>query len=411
MGRTVSALNRSYVRLTGAYCLLQGVYWIIDAVAMSYATPILEARGFSGTQIGVISGGRFLSLMGFQFVLGAFVDRKADKIPLKHILSVLTILAVFASVLLLTSSDNFLIAFFVFLLFGATINCLLPLIESLSIRYMDSGRTMNYPLSRATGSLTYCLACALTGLMTERWGLGSAIGLMIGMLLVFEMVNLRMPPEGRENAGRSPDPKQGSRSGERFLRKAHSTGWVLIHCRAYRWFLVECFLIFAGYDLNMAFLIDKVRDAGGGNREYGFIFAAVGLAEIPTALLFHKIRRHLSIRTLMAGFGVFSTLRALATTGSGSCGLMMVSQLLDAPGMGVFYAGSVYFVMETVPEEDSTKGMSLINLIAVGAANAVAYILAGILKDAFGLMPLMWISCIVSAAGIIFGGLMWRSRQ
>ena len=89
----------------------------------------------------------------------------------------------------------------------------------------------------------------------------------------------------------------------------------------------------------------------------------------------------------------------------------MVSQLLDAPGMGVFYAGSVYFVMETVPEEDSTKGMSLINLIAVGAANAVAYILAGILKDAFGLMPLMWISCIVSTAGIFFGGLMWRSRQ
>lgn len=40
-------------RITVKYCFLQGGYWTLAAVAMAFTTPLLEAKGFSGTEIGI----------------------------------------------------------------------------------------------------------------------------------------------------------------------------------------------------------------------------------------------------------------------------------------------------------------------------------------------------------------------
>lgn len=38
-------------RITVKYCFVQGGYWTLAAVAMAFTTPLLEAKGFSGTEI------------------------------------------------------------------------------------------------------------------------------------------------------------------------------------------------------------------------------------------------------------------------------------------------------------------------------------------------------------------------
>ena len=61
-------------RITVKYCFLQGGYWTLAAVAMAFTTPLLEAKGFSGTEIGILSAVKYLAVLIFQMVLGSFAD-------------------------------------------------------------------------------------------------------------------------------------------------------------------------------------------------------------------------------------------------------------------------------------------------------------------------------------------------
>ena len=42
-------------KLTAKYALFQGIYWMLAAVALAYMTPILEAKGFSSMEIGILN--------------------------------------------------------------------------------------------------------------------------------------------------------------------------------------------------------------------------------------------------------------------------------------------------------------------------------------------------------------------
>lgn len=50
-----------------------------------------------------------------------------------------------------------------FIGFGATFTCISPLIDSLSIKYMNGGKNINYPICRAAGSCAWAVACVLLG--------------------------------------------------------------------------------------------------------------------------------------------------------------------------------------------------------------------------------------------------------
>lgn len=69
MGKTVSLLTKGAVgmnrRITVKYCFLQGGYWTLAAVAMAFTTPLLEAKGFSGTEIGILSAVKYLAVLIF----------------------------------------------------------------------------------------------------------------------------------------------------------------------------------------------------------------------------------------------------------------------------------------------------------------------------------------------------------
>lgn len=391
MKRIFSATSRR--TLTILYCLLQGTYWVISAAEMDYAaTPLLRERGFSSISIGIISGAKFLSLIFFQYFIGRFADSHKDRISLKKIVSILTIIAIAADLALLFMPVRFVTTLVVFVIFGGTINCVLPLIEALSIDYMNSGLSMNYTLSRATGSLTYCVFAYLLGIWTGKLGMDFSLVFMAVVLVVFLGINLVMPKPGVSQVKSS-------------VNRVHSTGWILKNCSKYRRFLLECFFVFLGYDMNIAFLYDRVKDIGGSDSAYGLVFAMIGLFEIPVALGFYRLMkvRGITIERLMAFFGAFCTARAFFTTISVNMTQMVLAQAFELLGMGVFYAGSVFFVMKTVPEADSAKGMSLINLFAVGAAEAVAFFISGVIRDSLGVLQLMYISVFVSAIGVIVG--------
>ena len=103
MGKTVSLLIKGAVgmnrRITVKYCFLQGGYWTLAAVAMAFTTPLLEAKGFSGTEIGILSAVKYLAVLIFQMVLGSFADKHAEKVPLQRMLILMTFVNIIFSFL------------------------------------------------------------------------------------------------------------------------------------------------------------------------------------------------------------------------------------------------------------------------------------------------------------------------
>ena len=88
-------------RITVKYCFLQGGYWTLAAVAMAFTTPLLEAKGFSGTEIGILSAVKYLAVLIFQMVLGSFADKHAEKVPLQRMLILMTFVNIIFSFFIL----------------------------------------------------------------------------------------------------------------------------------------------------------------------------------------------------------------------------------------------------------------------------------------------------------------------
>ncbi len=65
------------------------MFWTCAASAYAYLTQMLQYKGFTDGQIGVINAVKLFSTVVFQIIIGVFSDRHAERIQLKYIISVL----------------------------------------------------------------------------------------------------------------------------------------------------------------------------------------------------------------------------------------------------------------------------------------------------------------------------------
>ena len=391
-------------KLTVKYALFQGVYWMLAAVALAYMTPILEAKGFSSMEIGALNFIKYTSVIIFQIWIGSFSDRYAQRIPLKYMIAVLALIGLAATFVFWFFDVGMVGMAILMILLGAGVNCISPLIDSLSIQYMNHGRNMNYTISRATGSFTYAVFCVVAGIAADRFGAENLLLLQMAAVCLLLLCNMWMDKVNW--AVSTPNRKEDHEDCE----PVHSIGYLLLHVPKYVLFLMACMLIFMGYNLNATFLIDVIENLGGTHFDYGLAQFVVSFSEIPVAIFFYRINRHISSDHMMVYCSIFCTLRAALTTFAPSVTLLIASQAFELFGLAIFYAGSVFFVMENLPSADVVKGVSLINVFTVGIGEAVASLLCGVIKTHFGLHVLMLVSIWVSLAGVLVMGLMARMK-
>ena len=399
-------------RITVKYCFLQGGYWTLAAVAMAFTTPLLEAKGFSGTEIGILSAVKYLAVLIFQMVLGSFADKHAEKVPLQRMLILMTFVNIIFSFLFYLTGHTMWMAMLTLIIFGMTIHCASPLVDSLSIQYMNHGVKMNYAISRACGSLCWAVFCVVVGLIADAFGANRILifQIIVSFLFAFFAFNMDAVDFSKE---RKKKEKTGDLASENpdtecEIGEVHSCFYLLKHFPKYSLFLLGLVFVFAAYNMNSTFLIDWIEGMGGNHADYGMAQFVLAMAEIPVALVFYRIRGRVSIDKLMVVCAFFCFLRATATTFSGSVTLVILSQALELLGLSIYYVGAVYCVMDYLPQADAVKGASLINLAGMGLGEMAGSISCGLIKDAFGLRNLMLLSSGVGFVGVVVMVWMWR---
>lgn len=387
------------------YCFLQGMYWTLAAVAMAYTTPLLEAKGFTEIEIGYLSAVKYLSVIVFQMIIGTFADKHSRTIPVKYIIIGLTVLGIIFAALFWNTGHNMPMATVSLVVFGATINCASPLVDSLSIQYMNHGVKLNYTVSRAWGSVCWAVFCVVVGVISDKLGTNNILLFQIvGSVFFIISAGIMNPIDyNKKPIEDISNQKEKSKS-----QKIHSNWYLIKNFPKYTLFLMGMVLMFAAYNMNTTFLVNVVENLGGNHFHYGMAQFVLSMAEVPVALIFYRIRGRISIDRLMLICSIFALFRAMATTFAPNVPLLILSQGFEILGFGIYYAGAVFYVMDYLPVNDSVKGTALINLAGMGLGDMTGSLLCGFLKENFGLHNLMLDSIYVAVLSVVVMLIMTR---
>ena len=358
--RIDTSIKKKNAKLNIKYAILQMMFWTCAASAYAYLTQMLQYKGFTDGQIGVINAVKLFSTVVFQIIIGVFSDRHAERIQLKYIISVLTAVALLLTSVFYEYKLSFVQTVMLFIGFGATFTCISPLIDSMSIKYMNGGRNINYPICRALGARERIAAANIT--------------------------------ETRKT-------------------EVHTAGYLLTTYPKYRWFLIGSAVMFMGYNVGTTFLINVFERLGGNNFHYGLAEFVMAVSEVPSAFLLIKFRKRISLDKIMLCCAVFMTFKNMFAAFSDNVWVIVISQGCEMLGFGLFYSGSVYFIEEMLSPADVVKGMSLINAFTVGAGEGIGALLCGWINSRYGLTVLMDSSVVISAVSIVCIVIMCRASK
>lgn len=401
------------IRLNIKYAILQMMFWTCAASAYAYLTQMLQYKGFIEGQIGVINAVKLFSTVVFQIIIGAFSDRYAERLQLKYIISALTAAALVLTFVFYEYKLSFIQTVALFIGFGATFTCISPLIDSLSIKYMNGGRNINYPICRAAGSCAWAVACVLFGMFCDSYDANRLLLLQMvftAMMLATALI-MDDTSAGEKRAECLPYDSRGTISTDTSFTEisatdistteVHTTGYLLTRYPKYRWFLIGSAVMFMGYNVGTTFLINVFERLGGSNFHYGAAEFIMAISEVPSAFLLIKFRKRISLDKIMLCCAVFMTFKNMFAAFSDNVWVIVISQSCEMLGFGLFYTGSVYLIEEMLSPADVVKGMSLINAFTVGAGEGIGALLCGWINSRYGLTVLMDSSVAISAVSIV----------
>ena len=157
-------------RLDYHYIAMQAGFWAMFAGVCAYQTALLLNRGFSNSEIGLITAVRCVAGIVSQPLLGGFADRHPE-VPLKVLVSGSLGVSLLAGLYyLLRPGMGLGETVAVVLVLGGLEVSAYPLMDAMAIQFINGGVPIRYSLGRGVGSMSYAVICVGLGWIVGRWG-------------------------------------------------------------------------------------------------------------------------------------------------------------------------------------------------------------------------------------------------
>ena len=382
-------LNRTKLMLQ--YCVLQGSYWASFCVLYAFATVFLLSRGFESSMIGVIIAvGNILGVI-LQPVVASIADR-SEKISLHKLTAFLSVIMIVLIAFLYMIPNILLAVAVLFLLTDTFLQVIQPLINSVSVYYVNQGVSVDFGAARGIGSLSYAAASYILGIAVERFGTKSI--LMAGMLVVLSMLMtvLSMPVLSSSAALQS---KQ--------IQLKQSDVGLLEFANRYKYFMLTLAgitFLFTFHNMNNAYLIKVIENVGGTSADMGRMLSIAAVTELPVMFLFSRISKHFKSSTLLIVSGIFFAMRAAGFMLAGNMMIMYLAAMLQIGSFALYIPSSVYYVNETMLDQDKFKGQAV--MTATNTLGGVfGSLLGGFLIDHAGVGAMNTVCFAMAAAGAV----------
>lgn len=379
-------------KLTAQYALTQAAYWMVFCGLYTFSTVYLLSRGLSSSKIGIVVACG--NLIGF--VLQPYISGLADRfehLTLHWLIEVLIGVMIAAIVLLLLVPKVFFLVFLLFVVADALLQVLQPLLNSLSIYYVNAGINVDFGIARGVGSLSFAVMSSLLGVLCDRFGAdASMIAAVVLLVAVFCLV-LSMPVIRQAE-------QEKVRVSDDNPRETLSLTAFLMRYRRFSLVLVASVLIFTFHNMYNSYLIQVVREIGGTSTQMGTALTIAACCELPAMFGFSLIAKRFSSSRLMMFAAVMFTVKAFATYLAGNIPGLYASMVLQMFSFAVITPASVYYVNEVMSEEHRYTGQAL--MVGTSTVSGViGSLLGGFLLEVTDCHSMLLVGCLISVAGTV----------
>lgn len=375
---------------TAKYSIIQALYWMSFCAIFSYSSVYLLDKGFSNTEIGLVIGisGGISALL--QPLAGELAD-KSQHISLHSLVSLLCLLMLFMGAGLLAVSEIPVLTVLCYGMLIIFLQVLTPLVYSLGMACANSGRSLNFGLSRGIGSLCFAGISSILGVLVVVKGTAVIpiaimvcyVGLFLGVTW-FRYQEVQKPEKKMKEASASPDG---------FFKRYHRFGALI----------AGSILVFVSHNMINNFVFQIMESKGGDSASMGTVMGLAAACELPTMLCFVWMVKKVSSGTWLRVSGLFFALKALGTLLAPNTATMYLVQLLQMFGFALFVVASVYYVNQMMEERDRVKGQAYMTVTNT-LGGVLGSLCGGALIDAMGVHTMLLLSTIVAVAGMI---IMW----
>lgn len=379
-------------KLTAQYALTQAAYWMVFCGLYTFSTVYLLSRGLSSSKIGIVVACG--NLIGF--VLQPYISGLADRfehLTLHWLIEVLIGIMIASIVLLLLVPNVFFFVFLLFVVADALLQVLQPLLNSLSIYYVNAGINVDFGIARGVGSLSFAVMSSMLGVLCDRFGAdASMIAAVVLLVAVFCLV-LSMPAIRQAE-------QEKVRVSDDNPRETLSLTAFLLRYRRFSLVLVASVLIFTFHNMYNSYLIQVVREIGGTSTQMGTALTIAACCELPAMFGFSLIAKRFSSSRLMMFAAVMFTVKAFATYLAGNIPGLYASMVLQMFSFAVITPASVYYVNEVMSEEHRYTGQAL--MVGTSTVSGViGSLLGGFLLEVTDCHSMLLVGCLISVAGTV----------
>lgn len=379
------------------YGTIQGTYWMYYGVIMSFSSIFLLGKNYTNSEIGIILALSSILAVVLQMLLADIADR-SKKISSIGITEIITVGLLFATATMLVFTGKSLILSIIFIVIGACLTALQPLINSTAFYISKSGYEINFGITRAGGSIAYAILCALLGYIVTLYGIQSipVAGVVVLTLLLLSLALTKKSYKRSisQNTAFSNiiknDENKETISFNDFIKRN-------------KMFIIFSLGIVGVFFENSVFnnyLIQILLNVGGNSSQMGNLFSFMAILELPCLIFFSQLRRRFSCQSLLKVASVAFTFKVFIVFMAKSVAFIYFGFLFQLISFPIFLSASVHLVDEVMDKGEAVKGQALITGM-ITLSNIFASLIGGAILDLSGASLLLFISTIICILGTI----------
>ncbi len=363
-------------------------YYAAMAAMMPFLVLFYQHLGFSGTEIGILTGiTPLISLVGGPFWTGV-----ADSTQRHRAVMSMAVGAGVLTGLIFPFLRGLLVVAVVISLFTFFASPIVALSDNATMASLGEEKN-KYGRVRLGGTLGWAISASLVGVLVEHFGLrmsfwSYAVLMFLALLVVQKFV---FP---RQVAGVS------LRQGLRHFTT--SRRWIL--------FLALGVVVGLGVVVINNYLFVYMKEVDASESVMGFAMTLATAAELPVLFFANLLLKRLGTRRLMRIAALLSGLRLLLLAAFNSVEGILATQLLNGLNYPLFGVAAVAYADEHAPAGMKSVAQGLYGSMTFGLGSALGGLMGGVLLDAVGSRG-MFLICGLVTLGVLGGIILLGAKE
>lgn len=366
------------------------LFWGGYAVIWSFTAVYLQACGYHSGIVGLVTGiGAVLSVL-LQPVLASLIAGN-EKMSNQGNVLLLKLLATVMALVMFIKLPGFYTTAVLFTLIAALEASIPSILSSIAMECVNSGIEINYGLARGMGSVFYAVFSLFLGYAVSSFGEESLMLLYLGInvLLICVVYLFKMACGKKLTKTEAADEKKSIPMFSLFGKYSYL-----------KYFLTGAVLLFMSHNMVCVFLPMIIEHAGGDSSQLGVALAISATVEFPVMAYFARLSKKISVDKLLVISAVAFAVKSAVAMFAGTVSLVYFAQFLQFGGFALFTPASVYFINQSLKEEDRNVGQALLGACSLGLGGTFGNVLGGIILESAGLFSMVLVSTLLCVGGI-----------